>query len=81
MLTIKNIPWKDILTSKNLWAINIVLVCNGFGRTVGQKMLPQFMEEILKLPISEVKTFVSSLFLANFFSAHNCLRMSQYYHY
>ena len=31
---------------------------------MGQKMLPQFMEEILKLPISEVKTFVSSLFLA-----------------
>ena len=48
---------------------------------MGQKMLPQFMEEILKLPISEVKTFVSSLFLANLFSAHNCLRMSQYYHY
>ena len=34
--------------------INIASFCNGFGYNMAQKMLPQFMEDILRLPISEV---------------------------
>ena len=34
--------------------LSFIHLCTDMGRTIGQKMLPQYMEEILKLPITEV---------------------------
>ena len=34
--------------------LSFIHLCTDMGRTIGQKMLPQYMEEIIKLPITEV---------------------------
>ena len=48
-----------MLTSKNMWIVSLIAVCNGLGYNVAQKMLPQFMEDVLNLPIREVTNVCS----------------------
>ena len=54
-MTFRSIPWRSVFTSRNVWIVNIVGLCFGTGYVMAQKMLPQFMEDVLKLSISEVQ--------------------------
>lgn len=60
----KTFPWKGVFTSKNIWVLTVVRLGLSSGYTMAQKMLPKFMEDVLKLSVSQVRMCLSGEFLA-----------------
>ena len=53
------IPWKAILSSKEVWAILINQFCNSWGFYVLLTWLPSYYKDVYKVDLSDVGYFTS----------------------
>ncbi|XP_050307651.1 vesicular glutamate transporter 3-like [Anthonomus grandis grandis] len=47
------VPWKHILTSKSIWAYNIVAFCETWGYFTLMTLLPKYFKDVFKIDVFE----------------------------
>uniref|UniRef100_A0A0N4Z5B7 MFS domain-containing protein n=1 Tax=Parastrongyloides trichosuri TaxID=131310 RepID=A0A0N4Z5B7_PARTI len=62
----KKVPWKNILTSKALWAGVAALICHEYPLVIMLQLLPKYINDILKISTT-ANGFVSALPIAVLF--------------
>jgi len=61
-----NIPWKVILSSKEVWAIIISLLCNSWGFFLRQSWLPTFYLDRFGVDVNKLGYYSGKVFLLHF---------------